>query len=62
MWQWTEILKKGLAAGKALYIYDITPEQVKLVHRELKSRRCVYHITAKTRSEVEELLKWLEHN
>jgi len=62
MWQWTEILKKGLAAGKALHIYDITPEQVKLVHRELKSRRCLYQITAQTRSEVEELLKWLEHN
>ncbi|MEI6351369.1 MAG: hypothetical protein WCP06_09705 [Verrucomicrobiota bacterium] len=62
MWQWTEVLKKGLAAGKALHIYDITPEQVKQVHSELRSRRCLYQVYAKDAQEVEELLRWLEQN
>ncbi len=60
MWQWTEVLKKGLAAGKALHIYDITPEQVKVVHSELKSRRCLYQVSSSNAREVEELLKWLK--
>ncbi|MDD5349058.1 MAG: hypothetical protein PHQ12_02485 [Chthoniobacteraceae bacterium] len=60
MWQWTGVLKRGLAAGKALYIYDITPEQVKFVHRELRSRRCLYHVNASSAQEVESLLAWLE--
>lgn len=60
MWQWTEVLKKGLAAGKALHIYDITAEQVKQVHAELKSPNCLYQLNASTAQEVEELIRWLE--
>ncbi len=62
MWQWLEVLKKGLAAGKALHIYDITPAQVKAVHSELKSRRCLYQVNAANAHEVEDLLDWLKKN
>jgi len=62
MWQWLEVLKKGLASGKALHIYDITPDEVKQVHRELKSRRCLYQVNAANACEVEDLLRWLEAN
>ncbi len=63
MWQWTEVLQKIQAAGKGLQIWDITCEQVKQVHKELKPEGVVYCTKdMESRSEVDDLCDWLEKN
>ncbi len=63
MWQWTEVLQKIQAAGKGIQVWDITCEQVKQVHKELKPEGVVYCPQGmESRSEVDDLCEWLEQN
>ncbi len=62
MCEWTDLLKKILKAGKALQVYNVNPEQVKRLHKELGPAGVVYCVGAKDRKELEGLLKWLELN
>jgi len=63
MWQWTEVLQKIQAAGKGIQVWDITCEQVKQVHKELKPEGVVYCTQGmESRSEVDALCEWLEKN
>lgn len=62
MWEWLDILKRCLAAGKGLHVYQINAEQVKQVHRELRSNRVVYDVALNNLQEGEELVRWLEAN
>jgi hypothetical protein len=62
MHEWLDVLKRIQAAGKGLQIYGVTPEQVKVLHRELSPAGVVYCVEATDKSEAEGLLKWLELN
>jgi hypothetical protein len=62
MHEWLDVLKRVQAAGKGLQIYGVSPEQVKLLHRELSPEGVAYCVNASDAREVRELLKWLEAN
>ena len=63
MWQWTEVLQKIQAAGKGVQVWDITCEEVKQVHKELKPEGVVYCTQdMQSPDEVDDLCQWLEKN
>jgi hypothetical protein len=62
MHTWMDVLQRIQAAGKALHIYGVDAEQVKLLHRALKPELTVYCPGCETREEVAELLEWLQRN
>lgn len=60
--EWMELLKKIQAAGKAVWIYDWTVEEIRAYHRELKPDKVVYQVAAVNPSEADELLEYLVKN
>ena len=62
MHTWTDVLHRIQAAGKAVQIYGVNAEQVKVLHRELKPNVTAYCVDCETREEAGELLAWLERN
>ncbi len=63
MWQWTEVLQKIQKAEKKIQVWDITCEEVKSIHKELKPDGVVYCVKdMNSRKEVDDLCFWLEKN
>ena len=60
--EWMDVLHKIQAAGKAVWIYDCTPEQIKQHHRQLNPARVLYSLEAPTMQEADDLIAWLEKN
>lgn len=56
-----DMLKSLQAGGKAVAVGG-TPEQLKIMHRELKPEKVMYMTGAETQSEAEELLEWFVKN
>ena len=52
------LMKRVQAGGKAVQVWG-TPEQIKLMHRELRPEKVVYCCGAASQSEAEELADWL---
>jgi hypothetical protein len=58
--EWTDVFRRVQSAGKIMQIYDVTPEEVKALSRELHPERLYFSPTGvRTREEAEELLRWL---
>ena len=62
MHEWLEVLKKCQAAGKGLQIYDVRPDQIKMLTRELKPEGIVYCVGVDSERELDALATWLEAN
>ncbi len=56
-----DLLKRCQKAGKAVQAYG-TPDEVKLMHRELDPAKVMYCTNTATPQEAEELLSWLVRN
>jgi hypothetical protein len=55
------LLKRVQKGGKAVHAGG-SPEQIKLMHRELKPEKVLYTTRAKSQAEAEELLDWFVKN
>ena len=60
--EWMDVLKRIQAAGKAVWIFDWTPAEVKAFHKELQPDKVAYKLNAETREEADELLEYLRKN
>ena len=60
--EWMDLLKKIQAAGKSLWIYDWTPEEIKAFHKELQPDKVAYTLQMESRDEAEELIEFLVKN
>jgi len=58
--EWMDLLKKIQAAGKGLWIYDWTVEEIKMRFKELKPEGVCFSVHAHHEDEAEELLEYLE--
>jgi 5-methyltetrahydrofolate--homocysteine methyltransferase len=56
-----DLLKRVQAGGKAVQVWG-TPEQLKLLHRELRPEKTMYCTNAETQTEAEELVEWMTRN
>lgn len=59
---WMELLQKIQKAGKSLWIYDWTPEEIKTHFKELDPCKVVFSTSAASEEEAEELLEYLKHH
>lgn len=60
--EWMDLLKRIQKAGKSLWIYDWTIEEIKALHKELEPNKVVYSVRASSRAEADELLEYLVKN
>lgn len=56
-----ELYQKIQAGGKAVAVYG-PPDMMKSMHRQLDPRLTVYHTSAESRQEADELLQWFVKN
>jgi hypothetical protein len=56
-----DVLKRVQAAGKAVHAFG-SPQELKLMHRELRPQKVVYTTSAASQAEAEELLEWFVKN
>jgi hypothetical protein len=63
-WQWTDILKKAQAAGKAVHVFGegLNLDAIKSLNRELDPVRTVYCPDVRSKAEAMEIVYWLEKN
>jgi 5-methyltetrahydrofolate--homocysteine methyltransferase len=54
---WLPVLKRVQAGGKAVHVWG-TPEQMKILHRELDPEKVIYCTTAASQDEADALLEW----
>lgn len=59
---WMDVLKKIQAAGKAVWIYDWTADDIKKYHKELQPDKVAYSLRVGSKSEADELLEYLVKN
>jgi len=59
--EWIDLLKKIQDAGKALHA-PVTPDEMKMLHKELRPEKVFYDVAARSRSEADALLDWLTAN
>jgi len=59
--EWMDLLKEIKKAGKGLYL-GASPDEVKLIHRELGPEGILYDTWAPSVQEAEDLLSWLKAN
>lgn len=59
--QWSEVLHHIQSAGKAIVLYGDC-DLVKQIHKEYRPELVVYYVTADSREQAEDLLRWLERN
>jgi hypothetical protein len=57
-WEHLDLLKRVQAGGKAVQVWA-SPEQIKLMHKELQPHKVVYCTHTRTPEQAEELLDWL---
>ena len=60
--EWMELLHKIQAAGKGLWIYDWTVDEIKSRFKELKPEGLCFSVHASSEEEAEELLEFLKKN
>ena len=61
--EWMELLHKIQAAGKGLWLYDWTVDEIKSRFKELKPEGLCFSVNAASEDEAEELLEFLKkHN
>jgi hypothetical protein len=58
--KWMDLLKKIQKAGKGLWIYDWTIDEIKAHFKELKPQGLVFSVNAATEEEGQELLEYLK--
>jgi 5-methyltetrahydrofolate--homocysteine methyltransferase len=51
------LLKRVQAGGKAVHVWG-TPEEMKILHRELQPEKVIYYTTTQTQDEADALLEW----
>ena len=56
-----DILKKMQDRGKAVHVWG-TPEQIKIMHKELEPTKVIYNTSVDTQDEADALLEWLVKN
>ncbi len=56
-----DVLKRMQSRGKAVHVWG-TPDQIKVMHKELDPTKVVYNTSTDTQDEAEELLEWLLKN
>lgn len=59
--EYLDLFKRVQAGGKAVQVHG-TPEQLKLMHRELRPEKVHYHTHCRSVSEAEALLEWFVRN
>ena len=57
--EWMDLLHKIQAAGKGLYLYDWTIEDIHQHYHELKPEGVLFYYTAESPQEADDLLAWL---
>ncbi|NIA31508.1 MAG: hypothetical protein GWP06_16570 [Actinobacteria bacterium] len=60
-YEWTEIIERIQAAGKAAILYG-TCEEIKSFHGRYKPELVVYHVNADSETEGAAFLEWLKNN
>jgi len=60
--EWMELLKKIQKAGKGLWIYDWTIDEIKQYNKELRPEGLIYQVEASSQQEAEDLIIWLKNN
>ncbi len=55
--EWMDLLKKIQAAGKSVWIYDWTPDEIRARFRELDPARTLFTLRCQTQDEGEQLLQ-----
>lgn len=58
--QWMDLLHKIQAAGKGLWIYDWTVDEIKEHFKELKPEGLIFQVSAKDRKEAEGLVSYVK--
>lgn len=56
-----DVLKRIQKDGKSVHVWG-TPDQIKIMHKELDPTKVIFNTSAKSQSEAEELLEWLVKN
>ena len=56
---WMELLKKIQSAGKGLWIFDWTAEEIKAHFKELRPEKLLFSLESATEDEAEQLLEYL---
>ncbi len=60
--EWMDVLKRIQRAGKSVWLYDWTPEEIKAHFKELDPRLTAFSTTAATQDEAEALEEYLVKN
>ena len=60
--EWMDLLKKIQAAGKSVWLYDWTAEEIKAYHKELQPDKVAFSLGTATPSEADSLLEYLSKN
>ena len=60
--EWMDLLKKIQAAGKSLWVFDWTSEEIKAHYKELEPNKVAFSLNAATEDEADELIEFLEKN
>ena len=60
--EWMDLLKKIQSAGKSLWIFDWTAEEIKAHYKELEPNKVAFSLSVGSQDEADELLEYLEKN
>jgi 5-methyltetrahydrofolate--homocysteine methyltransferase len=60
--EWIDLLKKIQKAGKSVWIYDWTAEEIKAHFKELEPNKVAFSLSTATEDEAESLLEYLVKN
>jgi hypothetical protein len=60
--EWMSLLQKIQKAGKGLWLYDWTIDEIKAHYKELKPEGICFHLSAASQQEADDLLDWLVKN
>ncbi len=60
--EWMDLLHKIQAAGKGLWIFDWTIDEIKQHYKELRPEGVCFEVEAGSEGEAEDLLEWLKRN
>lgn len=60
--EWMDVLKKIQAAGKSLWIFDWTADEIKAYHKELQPDKVAFTLGAATPDEADSLIEYLAKN
>jgi hypothetical protein len=60
--EWTDVIEKIQKAGKGLWVYDCSAEQIKHFHKKLRPEGLLYSLEAASAKEADDLICWLKKN